>query len=110
MTPDVLAPTRTPLGQRERSPFRVWVSLCWFNGEQVYRWACPKCGKTGGVAPFRGLIIGNANRHAQVCPALRLARLEAEIEELADGYGHANQITVANDLTNLLARHRQASE
>jgi hypothetical protein len=46
MTPDALAPTRTSLEQRDRSPFRVWVSMCWFNGEQVYRWACPKCGKT----------------------------------------------------------------
>ena len=139
MTPDA----RAEQGRRERDRVRVWVNVTSGVWNPVYTWHCPACGLTPlapvyssgaeGLLPepaplkyVRRSAIRDALGHARTCPALRLARLEAELEKLAGNLDQAAEIA-ANDggpcwrgrssdyrltalwLTQILARHRQAS-
>jgi hypothetical protein len=128
MTPDAHAPTRTSLGQRERSPLRVWVqrhqaSSAW--KAPWWQWRCPACWRIEvSIDGFLPKSIAAAAAHARTCPALRLARLEAELEKLAElfrregdwnwnqgepGYALGADHAWAR-LTDILARHRQARQ
>lgn len=83
--------TADPFPTRERSPLRVWRSPSgpldpWGIGGQPYRWVyrCDGCWQGSEAYDTWSWAFANATDHARTCPSLRLARLEAELEKLAE--------------------------
>lgn len=134
MTPDARSLIDDKRHGRERSPLRVQVNRLVLPLKPPlikFEWVCPACGDLDQGFLNARVTSWAAHTHARTCPALRLARLEAELEKEAD---HLAGLIAADDrllkevgvsvwhsghrhgsawawyrLTLILARHRQAS-